>query len=400
MRQLGDGAHGGELHLLVDGRRADVERTAEDEREAQHVVDLVRIVRTAGAEDRVGTHRQRLFRQDFRRRVGHRQDDRRARHQRDHLGLEHAAGRQAEEHVRPADDVGQLACRRLLRVAGLVRVHLLLAADIDHAGAVGDEDVAHRQAEADDQVQAGQRRRARAGGDELDFGDVLADVLQRVQDRRRGDDGGAVLVVVEDRDLHALAQLGLDVEALRRLDVLEVDAAEGRLHARDGVDQRVGVVLGQFDVEHVDAGELLEQAGLAFHHRLAGQRADVAQAQHRGAVGDDGHQVGARGQVHRLGRVARDLHAGVGHAGRIGQRQVALGGHRLGRVDRDLARRRVAVVFECGFAQVVCHGGLRWSVRPHRRRGCRVQPRRRARAGPAPGSAAARRHAPSGRLLR
>ena len=41
--------HGGELHLLVDRRRADVERAAEDEREAQHVVDLVRIVRAAGA---------------------------------------------------------------------------------------------------------------------------------------------------------------------------------------------------------------------------------------------------------------------------------------------------------------------------------------------------------------
>ena len=91
---------------------------------------------------------------------------------------------------------------------------------------------AHRQPEADQQVQAGQRRRAGAGGDELDLGDVLADMLQRIEDRRADDDGGAVLVVVEDRDLHALAQLRLDVEALRRLDVFEVDAAEGRLHAR------------------------------------------------------------------------------------------------------------------------------------------------------------------------
>ena len=43
-----------------------------------------------------------------------------------------------------------------------------------------------------------------------------------------GDDGGAVLVVVEDRDVHQLAQALLDDEAFRRLDVLEVDAAEGR----------------------------------------------------------------------------------------------------------------------------------------------------------------------------
>ena len=301
----------------------------------------------------------------------------------------------------PADDVGQLARRRLLRVARLVRVHLLLAAHIDHAGAVGDEDVAHRQPETDDAGPGRPAPRRPRRSDELDFGDVLADMLQRVQDRRGGDDGGAMLVVVEDRDLHALAQLRLDVEALRRLDVLEVDAAEGRLHARDGLDQRVGVVFGQFDVEHVDTGELLEQAGLAFHHRLAGQRADVAEAQHRGAVGDHGHQVGARGEVAspRAGS-SSDRHAGIGHARRIGQRQVALGGHRLGRRDRDLARRRDAVVFECGFAQVVCHGSLLSSVRPRQRRGSRVQDRHRARAAPVPESAPARRHAPSGRPLR
>ena len=55
------------------------------------------------------------------------------------------------------------------------------------------------------------------------------------------------------------------------------------------------VALVDLDVEHVDAGELLEQHRLAFHHRLGGERADVAQAQHRGAVGDHADQVAARG---------------------------------------------------------------------------------------------------------
>jgi hypothetical protein len=56
VRQLGDGAHRGDLHRLVDGGGADVERAAEHEGEAQHVVDLVRVVRTAGADDGVGPH--------------------------------------------------------------------------------------------------------------------------------------------------------------------------------------------------------------------------------------------------------------------------------------------------------------------------------------------------------
>ncbi len=55
-----------------------------------------------------------------------------------------------------------------------------------------------------------------------------------------------------------------------------------------------GSFSASLDVEHVDAGELLEQAALALHHRLAGQRADVAQAEHRRAIGDDRDQVATR----------------------------------------------------------------------------------------------------------
>src|SRR5581483_11120184 len=102
-----------------------------------------------------------------------------------------------------------------------------------------------------------------AGSDQLHFLDALADHLQAVVDRRAHGDGGAVLVVVEHRDLHALAQLSLDDEALGRLDVLEIDGAEGRLERSDDVDQLFRVALLDLDVEAVDAGELLEE------HRLA-----------------------------------------------------------------------------------------------------------------------------------
>ncbi len=57
---------------------------------------------------------------------------------------------------------------------------------------------------------------------------VAAGQMQRVDQAGGGDDRGAVLVVVEDRDVHQLAQALLDDEAFRRLDVLEIDAAEGR----------------------------------------------------------------------------------------------------------------------------------------------------------------------------
>ena len=56
----------------------------------------------------------------------------------------------------------------------------------------------------------------------------LAGQLDRVQQRGHHDDRGAVLVVVEDRDVELLLQPVLDLEAARRGDVLEVDAAERR----------------------------------------------------------------------------------------------------------------------------------------------------------------------------
>jgi hypothetical protein len=79
------------------------------------------------------------------------------------------------------------------------------------------------------QLDAGDGGGARAVHHQLDVGLSLRPVRSAGIDQAGGaDDGGAVLVVMEDRDVHQLAQALLDDEALRRLDVLEVDAAEGR----------------------------------------------------------------------------------------------------------------------------------------------------------------------------
>jgi hypothetical protein len=94
------------------------------------------------------------------------------------------------------------------------------------------------------------------------------------------------------------------------------------------------------DVDRVDVGEALEEHALALHHRLGGQRAQVAQTQDGGAVGDHGHQIALGGVV--VGEVmgiAGDRQHRHGHARRIGQRQVALRRHRLGRHHGDLAGR-------------------------------------------------------------
>jgi hypothetical protein len=126
------------------------------------------------------------------------------------------------------------------------------------------------------------------------------------------------------------------------LDVLQIDAAEGGFQRGDHLDEAVGILGVDLEVEHVDAGELLEQDRLALHHRLGGQRADIAQAQHGGAVGDHGHQVAARGVVAGQVGVGGDGLAGGGDAGGIGQAEVALGAARrppAGDLDGHAGRR-------------------------------------------------------------
>jgi hypothetical protein len=56
-----------------------------------------------------------------------------------------------------------------------------------------------------------------------------------------------------------------------------------------------GVGFVHLQVETVDIGEFLEEDRLALHHRLGRQRTDIAEPQHRRAVGDHRDKVAARG---------------------------------------------------------------------------------------------------------
>ena len=145
-----------------------------------------------------------------------------------------------------------------------------------------------------------------------------------------------MLVVVEDRDVHHRGQPLLDLEALRRADVFEVDAAEGWFECLDDPHHVVRIGGVDLDVEHVDVREPLEQQGLALHHRLAGQWPDIAQAENGGAVTDHGNEIPAGGVAKRLQRVLLDVQHRDGDAWGVRQGKVVLGGARLGDRDRDL----------------------------------------------------------------
>jgi hypothetical protein len=156
-----------------------------------------------------------------------------------------------------------------------------------------------------------------------------------------------MLVVVEDGNREPLLQLLLDVEAAGRLDVLEVDAADGRLEELAEADDLVRIGRGQLEVEHVDVGETLEEDALPLHHRLGRLGPDVAEAEDRGAVGDDGDEVAPRRVPEDVVDVLRDGAARLGDPGTVGERQIALRPDGLGGHDRDLPRPTLFVILEC-----------------------------------------------------
>ena len=229
LRQFGNGMDRRNFHFHCDGGSPGIKGAAEDVREAQDVINLVRVVGATSRHDRVVAHRLDFFRGNFRCWVRQRKNQRPRRHLFDHIGLEHATGGQAKENVGTCNHLAQCAGIGFLRVDDLVFVHQLGAAFIDNAGQIGDKNVLAAQPELEQQSEAGQCRGASARGHELDFCWFLARHLQTIQDGGTDRDGSAMLVVMKDRNLHAFAQLAFDIKAVGRLDVFQIDAAKSWL---------------------------------------------------------------------------------------------------------------------------------------------------------------------------
>ena len=284
---------------------------------------------------------------------------------------QNAGAGEAEEQVGPFDHIGQGGGGGALRKGRFLRGHLRGAALVDQPFKVAKPDVLAFDAQLHQHLKAGDPRRAAAGGDDLDVLNALARDDHGIGGRSTDHDSGAVLIVVEDRDLHPLAAQLFDDEAVGGLDVFQVHRAKGRLQRADDFGQLYRVGFVHFDVETVDIGEFLEEDGLALHHRLRGQRADVAKAKDSGAVRDHGDEVALAGIAAGGGGVGLDLKAGLGHAGGVGAGKVAAIGQGLRRADFQLSGLRKFVIVQrrlpCVVVPSLVHQPLlrRWfSIKP------------------------------------
>ena len=73
--------------------------------------------------------------------------------------------------------------------------------------------------------------------------------MESVDQTGRRNDRRAVLVVVKHRNIEELAQPLFDDEAFRRLDVLEIDAAKGRVQKAHAIDELVDIAGIDFEID-------------------------------------------------------------------------------------------------------------------------------------------------------
>ena len=92
----------------------------------------------------------------------------------------------------------------------------------------------------DEQARNGYRRRARAVYD--DTSALFADDLERVRKPGKHDDGGAVLVVMENGDVALLLELALYLKAARGGDILKIYAAKGAGDVVNRLDKFISIL--------------------------------------------------------------------------------------------------------------------------------------------------------------
>src|SRR6185503_13220097 len=120
---------------------------------------------------------------------------------------------------------------------------------------VAEEDVGGFESYRLDQVETSDAGGAGAVADEPRRPNVAPGQMHGVDHAGSRDDRCAVLIVMKDGNVHHLPQALFDVEALRRLDVLEINSAERRSEIFHRADEFVRVLGPDLEVDRIDVGK-------------------------------------------------------------------------------------------------------------------------------------------------
>ncbi len=282
-RQLCNGVYGSEFHVFVDFGGSDIEGTAEDEGEADDVVDLVGEVAASGGHDDILPGGFGIGVGDFGVGVGHGKDNGVGGHGLEHGSIEDVAFAEAYEHIGTLhglfEGVDVFGGGKFFFV--VVKV---VAVGANDTGAVEHDDVAFVGTQRHEEFGAGDGGSASAIDYDVDVLDFFANDVEGVDECSPADDGCAMLVVMHDGDVELFFESFFDFETFGGFDVFEVDATEGGRNGFDGFYKIVNIGLVDFDVEHVNVGKYFEEESFAFHDGFGGFGSNVAETEYGSAV--------------------------------------------------------------------------------------------------------------------
>ena len=256
------------LHRVINGGSAHIKRTTENEGKAQNIINLVRVIRTSRRDNAIGPRVACLIRCDFRIRIGHGENDRLWRHGPDHLRRQRTLHGKAEKHIRTIQSLRQRTRRSGHGMRGFPLIHAFLTATPDHALGVTQDHVFGPHAHCLHQFSTGDGSRTRAIDDKLRRLQIAPSQMAGIDKPSDGDNGSAMLVVMEYRNIHQFAQALFDHKAFWCLDVFQIDATESWAQIAHGIDESVRVFGIHAKINRIHIGKALEQSSLAFHHRL------------------------------------------------------------------------------------------------------------------------------------
>ena len=303
------------------------------------------MVRTPGRHDDVIADFHGRVVADFRFGIGQCEDDGIFGHPGNHGRLDQPAFAQSQEYVGTVHG-------RLERIEpAIVGVPLLggikpFAPGVDVAFAVEHVHLVGGHAQLFVQVQTAHGRGSSAADNDADVLNGFLSQFQGIQQGSSRNDGRSVLVVMHDGNVQFGLQAAFNFKCLRGFDVFQVDAAKRRCNGLDGGDELLRIARVHFNVKHIDVGEYFKQHALPFHHRLARLGANVAQPEHRGAVGDHRDQIAFGCVVVDVLLVSCNGFAGLRHPRTVGQSEVLLRAVRLRGEDFNLPLSASAVVIE------------------------------------------------------
>ena len=162
-------------------------------------------------------------------------------------------------------------CLSLDRELFLLLIHSCSTALVDDASSIADLDVFLLDAVNGHELDAGNTSSTCSVQHDLCGSNLSTCDFERIDEASKADDSSPVLVVVEDRDVHERLQLFLYVEAVRRLDVFEIDSTEGWSEQFDAVDKLFRILSVDAVINGFDTGELVEKYSFTFHHGLGSE---------------------------------------------------------------------------------------------------------------------------------